>query len=229
MIICYFYKLIKVNTMKKKKLLIFDLDGTLINSKKDILISFNYAFKKNNFKTVNNYFFLKNAGLGSKYLIKKNCGPISELLLNKINNDFKKFYFKQCIKNTLPKNGLFTFLKETKDRFYNVISTNKSETIAKKILKKLNIFKFFDAIYGYDTLKYNKPDKRHLKKILCDFSSNNRNSFFFGDSYIDYQMTRKVNVKFFLLTNGYCSKINRIKPDFKIENYFKALKLVNNL
>ena len=69
--------------MKKKKLLIFDLDGTLINSKKDILISFNYSFKKNNFKTVNNYFFLKNAGLGSKYLIKKNCGPISELLLNK--------------------------------------------------------------------------------------------------------------------------------------------------
>jgi phosphoglycolate phosphatase len=215
--------------MKKKKLLIFDLDGTLINSKKDIITSFNYVFKKNNFKTVNNFFFLKHAGLGSKYLIKKNCVHISELLLNKINNDFKKFYFKQCIKNTLPKNGLFTFLKETKDRFYNVISTNKSESVTKKILKKLKIYKFFDAIYGYDTLKYNKPDKRHLKKILSDFSSNNRNSFFFGDSYIDYQMSKKVNVKFILLTNGYCSKINRIKPDFKIGNYFKALKLVNNL
>ena len=172
---------------------------------------------------------MKNACLGSKYLIKKNCGHISELLLNKINNDFKNFYLKQCIKNTLPKNGLLAFLKQTKGKFYNVISTNKTEFVTKKILKKLKISKFFDAIYGYDTLKYNKPDKRHLNKILSDFSSNKRNSFFFGDSYIDYQMSKKVNVKFFLLTNGYCSKINSIKPDFKLENYFKALKLVNNL
>jgi len=215
--------------MKKKKVLIFDLDGTLINSKKDILLSFNYAFKKNNFKTINNSFFLKNSSLGSKYLIKKNCDPITDALLNTINNDFKRFYFKQCIRNTLPKNGLFSFLKNTKDRFYNVISTNKTESVTQKILKKLKIFKFFHAIYGYDTLKYKKPDKRHLKKILSDFNVNKRNSFFFGDSFIDYQMSKKMNVKFFLVTNGYCSKVNRIKPDFKIRNYSEALKLVNNL
>jgi phosphoglycolate phosphatase-like HAD superfamily hydrolase len=125
--------------MNKKKVLIFDLDGTLINSKKDILISFNYAFKKNNFKIINNSFFFKNASLGSKYLIKKNCDPITDVLLNKINNDFKRFYFKQCIRNTLPKNGLFSFLKNTKDRFYNVISTNKTELVTQKILKKLKI------------------------------------------------------------------------------------------
>lgn len=215
--------------MIKKKVLIFDLDGTLINSKKDILISFNYAFKKNNFKTINNSFFLKNASLGSKYLIKKNCAPIKVVQLNKINNEFKKFYFKQCVKNTLPKNGLFYFLKNTKDRFYNVISTNKTELVAKKILKKLKIFSFFHAIYGYDTLKYKKPDERHLKKILSDFNVNKRNSFFFGDSYIDYKMSKKMNVKFFLVTNGYCSKAKKIKFDFKVKNYFEALKLVNNL
>ena len=53
------------------KNIIYDLDGTLINSSKDIINSFNYAFKINNIKTkVNNQYFLNNANLGSKYFIQ---------------------------------------------------------------------------------------------------------------------------------------------------------------
>ena len=53
------------------KNIIYDLDGTLINSSKDIINSFNYAFKINNIKTkVNNEYFLNNANLGSKYFIQ---------------------------------------------------------------------------------------------------------------------------------------------------------------
>lgn len=55
-----------------KALLIFDLDGTLIESKKDIINSFNYAFKKNKIKKIDNNFFLKNCNKGSIYFIKKN-------------------------------------------------------------------------------------------------------------------------------------------------------------
>ena len=63
-------KLQKKNLINKG-LLIFDLDGTLIDSKKDIINSFNYAFKKNKLDLIDNSFFLKNASKGSTYFIKK--------------------------------------------------------------------------------------------------------------------------------------------------------------
>ena len=55
-----------------RKILIFDLDGTLINSKKSIVNSFNYAFKKNNIRQINEKYFKKNASKGSLYFIKNN-------------------------------------------------------------------------------------------------------------------------------------------------------------
>jgi phosphoglycolate phosphatase-like HAD superfamily hydrolase len=56
---------LQIKNFINKGLLIFDLDGTIIDSKKDIINSFNFAFKKNNLKLINEAFFLKNASRGS--------------------------------------------------------------------------------------------------------------------------------------------------------------------
>ena len=82
-----------------KGLLIFDLDGTLIDSKKDIINSFNYAFKKNKLDLIDNSFFFKNASKGSTYFIKKNIKKINlqNISITKINNDFINHYSKNCV------------------------------------------------------------------------------------------------------------------------------------
>ena len=103
-------------TLIKKGLLIFDLDGTLIDSKEDIINSFNYAFKKNKLNLINNTFFLENASRGSSYFIKKNIKKHHSQNIStiKINNDFVKHYSKNCVLNTVYKKGLIQFLKQSK-------------------------------------------------------------------------------------------------------------------
>ena len=73
------------------KNIIYDLDGTLINSSKDIINSFNHAFKINNIKTtVNNQYFLDNANLGSKYFIQK--ATRKKFNIQKVQLDFQMHY-----------------------------------------------------------------------------------------------------------------------------------------
>ena len=137
-------KLQKKNLINKG-LLIFDLDGTLIDSKKDIINSFNYAFKKNKLDLIDNSFFLKNASKGSTYFIKKNIKKINlqNISITKINNDFINHYSKNCVQNTVYKKGLIKFLKQSKKNYINIISTNKKKSYCSKNLQKFKNFRIF--------------------------------------------------------------------------------------
>jgi len=202
-----------------KKIIIFDLDGTLIKSKKDIIESFNLALKKYRIK-IDEPFFLKNASLGSYYFLKK-IFRSDKKKLNVVCDNFKKIYFKNCTKKTTLTPGIKKFLKWTiKNNFINVISTNKSLKLSFKILKYFNLTNYFNGIYAFDNSIFKKPNKKHLKNILSDFKVIPQNAVYFGDSQIDSKMAFSCRVKFILLKRGYTdlpeSKIyrNKLIKDF---------------
>ena len=120
------------------KNIIYDLDGTLINSQKDIIKSFNYIFKKNKISTRINYkFFVENANLGSKHFINKALTN-KKFNLIKIQRDFTNYYNKNYYQNTNLKAGAYHFLKLAFNKNYqNILCTNKKEDTAKKILKNI--------------------------------------------------------------------------------------------
>ena len=94
-----------------KKILIFDLDGTLVNSKKSIIDSFNYAFKKNNLNKINLNYFKKYASRGSKFFIMQNINN-KKISLNKINKNFHQRYKEICDQNIWCRIGVKWFLKK---------------------------------------------------------------------------------------------------------------------
>ena len=209
----------------KTGLFIFDLDGTLIDSKEDIKNSFNFAFKKNKIKTINDSFFKLNASRGSKYFIKKNLkNKNCERLVNTINSDFLKHYEVNCIKTTICKLGAIDFLKEFKKKNFLIIFKNKNEIFSMKICKKLGIYKYFHKIYGSDTLSYKKPSKKYLKEIIKNYNIKKSKILIFGDSEVDYKLSSHYNLKHVLIDNGYTSlKNSQIKHDLLIKN-FKNIK-----
>ena len=150
-------KKLQIKNFINKGLLIFDLDGTIIDSKKDIINSFNFAFKKNNLKLINEAFFLKNASRGSDYFIKKNFKKknIKRSFIDKINRDFISHYYKNCTKNTTCKKGLKIFLKKTKKNYVNIINFES-------ILKFINHSKF-------TVIKMSKKFVRKSTKKISDF------------------------------------------------------------
>lgn len=216
----------------KTGLFIFDLDGTLIESKKDIIDSFNYAFKKNKQNTINDTFFKLNASRGSKYFIKKNLKNRKNKnnLVNKINSDFLRHYEVNCIKKTTCKLGAINFLKEFRKNNFLIISTNKKEIFSKKICKKLGIYRYFQKIYGSDTLTYKKPTKKYLKEIIKNYNVKKSKILIFGDSEIDYKLSSHLNLKYVLIDNGYTSlKNSQIKHDLLIKNFKNKKNLITKL
>ena len=73
-------------------------------------------------------------------------------------------------------------------------------------------------------MKYNKPNPKHLKKILDIYKIKENQCVFFGDSEIDWKMSKKLGVDFFLISKGYLSKKIKINRNNKIKNFFEAKK-----
>ena len=201
------------------KNIIYDLDGTLINSSKDIINSFNYAFKTNNIKTkVNKEYFLNNANLGSKYFIKKAVKK-KKINIQKVQIDFQKHYDFNFYKHTTLKDGVKEFLKFTKKKNYNnILCTNKKAKIATKILKKYKIYNYFNFIIGYDTFKETKPEFKFVKKVFKIFQLDCLHTIMIGDTEVDSIMANRAKIKFFLIKNGY-TKNKLFSYDFKFKNF----------
>ena len=208
-----------------RKILVFDLDGTIINSKKSIINSFNLAFKKNNLKQINENFFINNASRGSRYLIKKNIKK-SKIDIEKLNYDFHKIYEKKCEKNVSCRIGVRWFLKKYKKKYIFIICTNKKTIYAKKILKNLKIKKYFLNIYGSDFFNYKKPSKKLFIKLQKEINSRYQ-YVIIGDSEIDYKFAKNSRIKFILIKKGYTSvDFQKITQKFAIDNFFQLNKFL---
>ncbi|MFZ9531606.1 MAG: HAD-IA family hydrolase, partial [Candidatus Fonsibacter ubiquis] len=83
---------------------------------------------------------------------------------------------------------------------------NKMESLAKKLLKEINLIEFFDYIAGVDTFEYRKPDPRHLTNILEILDIKKEDSIMVGDSETDAETARIAKVKFILVKDGYTEK-----------------------
>jgi len=204
-----------------KKTIIYDLDGTIINSSRDIIRSFNTAFKINNIKKINYEFFINNASRGSLSLIKQNLKKNQFFKLKKINEDFHKIYSSNCVKYTNCKIGLRWFLKKFENDYRHIICTNKKTKHAKYILKKLKINKYFCSIIGGDSYKAMKPSKKLYDLIRKKIIKNYKKIIMVGDSDVDAQFAKNSKSKFILVKNGYTNKkYKNIYKDFSINNFY---------
>tara|TARA_B100000989_G_scaffold291858_1_gene266937 strand:- start:113 stop:757 length:645 start_codon:yes stop_codon:yes gene_type:complete len=207
--------------------IIYDLDGTIINSSKDIISSFNYAFKVNNLKIkINRNFFLNNANLGSKFFIKKAIKG-NKTNISKLQDDFQKHYDSTFYKNSSLKKDVRKFLKFTKKKnLINILCTNKKEKTAIKILRKYKIYNHFKFIVGYDTFKEKKPELKFVKKIFKKFKLKNFNTIMIGDTEIDSMLSMRAKIKFFLAEKGYTNKKN-FSYYFKFKNFDQVKNKIN--
>ena len=94
----------------------------------------------------------------------------------------------------------------------------------------MNIFSYFDQIFGSDTLLNKKPSKKHLDEILKKYNFKKSKILIFGDSEVDYKLSSHYKIKYILVKNGYTNKTyNQIKHNLLINDYNNLLKIVNEL
>lgn len=211
-----------------KNIFIFDLDGTIIDSKQSIIYSFNQVFKKNNLKKTNSFEFNKFANYGSHFYIKSKFPDLKQKQIEKINIQFKKFYKNNCTKKIKIKRGLKFFLNKFKSNTNFYIATNKSIFASIKILNYLKIKKYFKNVYSGVNIKFKKPDGKELKNKIHLFKKTKK-VLMIGDSEADEKLARICNINFALIKNGYTKKkITQFKKKYVFNNFYNLTKILTN-
>ncbi len=212
--------------------ILFDLDGTIIETAPDLMAAHNHVMKKFGFKEKKLEDIKQLAGKGAWVMMQRSFKEeITDQKLKKdMTNEFLNFYSKNIDKKSKPKKGLVEFLTWAKSKkILLAICTNKQEKLSNDLLNKLKLNKFFDFVAGSDTFDFNKPDPRHLTNVLELIGGNINNSIMIGDSEVDAEAAYSANMPFVLIEDGYTEKTsNEIKYNYLIKDFTELKEIVKN-
>ena len=202
--------------MTQKFTILFDLDGTLVNTAPDLMNAHNYVMKKYGFREKNLSDIKKLAGRGSKVMLTKSIHEIAELsgkivktgdVVEKMTKEFVDFYSKNILKESTLKNGVMNFLKWCKDNSISMgVCTNKQEHLSVDLLKKIKIYSFFEFVAGGNTFSHNKPNPRHLTDTIEIIGGDIKKTIMVGDSETDSLAAKAAEIPFVLIEDGYTEK-----------------------
>ena len=217
--------------MKQKFTVLFDLDGTLVDTAPDLIRAHNHVMKKFGYptKTINE---LKNAvGKGAKAMMAKANGEwkwFDEKIQNKMSDEFLSYYGKNILLESKLINGVKEFLIWCqKEKISMAVCTNKPEHLAVDLLKKINIYDFFEYVAGSNTFSYCKPDPRHLTSVIEIVGGDINKSIMIGDSETDAESARNAGIPMILLEDGYTEKkVSEIHHNHLIKDFKGIEKIV---
>ena len=210
--------------------ILFDLDGTIIETAPDLMDAHNHVMKKFGFKEKKLGDIKQLAGKGAWVMMQRSFKKeISDQRLKKdMTKEFLDFYSKNIDRKSKPKKDLLDFLIWAKSKkILLAICTNKQEKLSNDLLNKLKLNKYFDFVAGSDTFNYNKPDPRHLTNVVEIVGGNINNCIMIGDSEVDSEAAQNANIPFVLLEDGYTEKTYKeIKYNFLIKDFTKLKEII---
>ncbi len=195
------------------KIIIFDMDGTLVDSQKDITISINHVRElEYNLPPVEENFVVESINKEIRNLPKLFYGTSDYEYNAKVI--FDQHYAKQCVRNTYLYNGISEILQKlSKSGVKMSVATNASTKFAQIMLKHLKVDKHFDMIIGADKVKYSKPNPQMIEEILnfYNFNKNNDNAWMVGDNSKDMLSAKNADINSVFATWGFSPNGNHDK------------------
>ena len=221
-------------TLKNKKLLIFDLDGTLVNSALDLAQAVNYMLEKLDRETFSEEIIHGWVGNGAVTLVKRALSgsrtvatDLDEDYIAKALKIFLDYYGKNLCNATVPYPNVSTTLTKLKENYTLAIVTNKPFAFVSPILKGLDMDDLFALILGGDSLEKKKPDPLPLLHV-CEtlHISSVEDSVMIGDSKNDILAANACGMDSIGVTYGYNygEDIAVHKPTLIIDDFSKLLE-----
>ena len=209
--------------MKQIFTILFDLDGTIVNTAPDLMAAHNHVMKKYGHKEKNLEDIKSLAGRGAWVMMQRSFKEEikNEKLKKEMTREFLDYYSKNIDRESLPLDGVLEFFKwAKKENISLAVCTNKQERLAIDLLKKLDMYKYFEYVAGSDTFSFNKPDPRHLTDVVEIVGGDLKKTIMIGDSEVDALSAFNAKLPFVLVKGGYTEKSeNEIKHDLLISDF----------
>ena len=217
--------------MTKIKSLIFDLDGTLINTGPDLMNALNYLLKKNSLKEIEPKYIGNLVGFGALNMIKKGFSFYGkypdEFELKDHTKKFLNYYKQNCSKYSFLYPGVKKTLSILSQRKIILnVCTNKNQFLANKVLKELKIKNYFKIILGSSNTLKLKPDIEMISFIMKKLKLHKNETIMVGDSINDIHPAKVLNIRSFFVTYGFGENFES-NTKTKITRFNQILKHIN--
>jgi phosphoglycolate phosphatase len=210
--------------MTHARTVVFDLDGTLVDTAPDLINALNYVLEREGMPPVPLAAARNMIGAGARKLIERglevdgrNVGPSD---IDRLTADFIDYYAAHIADHSRPFEGLESALDAMAERGYRfAVCTNKLEWLSKRLLDELGLSARFAAICGADTFGVSKPDPVILQQTVARAGGHISASLMVGDAGPDIGVARRAGIPVVGVSFGYTDiPIAELKPDRQISH-----------
>lgn len=205
--------------MGKYKAVLFDLDGTVLKSKRDIAIATNETIKYIGGHQLDETLIASFVGRGVKPLIldaMKKAGL--EHKIEEAFDYFQKYYFEHCLDHTVLFDGVADLLENLKNQSVKMaVWTNKPQEYTDRIISGLHLNKYFEVVLGAGNGYPSKPEVDGTNFILNNLKVKPEDSLMIGDTVTDFNTAKNVGMDVAIFYGGYA---NRSEIDQLDQNEF---------
>ncbi len=215
---------------RELKGVLFDLDGTLIDSKKDIASAANaarlhFGMEPLPLETVMGYI-----GWGIEHLNQKTLGTEDPKRLAEGLEVLKAYYRDHCVDQTVIYPGVMELLKNLKDRGVKMgLVSNKPHEFTLITLEKLGLAPYFVVALGADVVANKKPHPEPLLSALKQMGVSPGESVMIGDSPVDVEAARAAGMLVGIVSHGFVAKeyLNASDPDWLVDSLLDFIEILN--
>ncbi len=210
-------------------MLIFDLDGTLIDSKLDLAHAVNAAREHLGLGPIDHQIISSYVGNGAPVLIRKALGPeFSDEQAQQALAYFMQYYREHMLDFTTLYPGVRASLDDLRDRGVSMaVLTNKPVRISQAIVEGLGLGAHFLRVYGGNSFEFKKPHPIGVEALLGESGAARERTMMVGDSYVDMRTARNAGVKACGVTYGFQPEtLNDPPPDLLVDRLEELVQWV---
>ena len=210
--------------MSASPTVVFDLDGTLVDTAPDLINALNFILAREGLAPVPLHAARNMIGAGARKLLERGLElegrTVSLAELDRLTDDFINHYAEHIADASRPFDGLEAALDDLESSGYRfAVCTNKLEWLSKRLLDRLNLSPRFAAICGADTFGVSKPDPAILRQTVARAGGELSSAIMVGDAGPDVGVARRAGIPVICVSFGYTEvPVADLKPDRVIDH-----------
>ncbi|HXL73125.1 MAG TPA: HAD-IA family hydrolase [bacterium] len=211
------------------KAVLFDLDGTLVDSEKDIAEAANFTREYYGLKRVSDSTIAQYVGNGVLVLLEKSLEMSDPAKIQEAYKIFQGHYRIHYADYTKPFPGAFELLNALKKKNVKMgVVSNKPQEFTDSVLKQLDLAPYFEVAFGPEATIHRKPHPEPLLTALQKLGAQTHEAVMIGDSYVDIQAAKAAEMRVGVLTHGYGTRevLSSANPDWMVDSLQELIPIL---